>query len=1003
VTDPSGAIVAGAGLRVVETGTGAERRLQTDPRGYYQALRVSPGIYDLTASHPGFRDQVRRAVELGAGQSTRVDFQLQLGTAQDQVVVTAETPLLSTSSADWGGSIRREELETLPLNGRDMFDLSVQQPGASVPSNAQRTLLVGQGIKVSVNGARPNENSFQLDGAYINDATGTAPSSAAGRLLGVEGISEFRLITSPFSAEYGRSTGAFFTAVSRSGSNQFHGSAYEFFHRAALDAKNFFDDPDQPIPPLQRNQFGGMLAGPVRHDRLFFLGNYEGLRETSTSTILSTVPDADARQGIVPGTSRITVASAVRPYLNLYPLPNGQNFQDGTGEYSTQVSRQTREDYTSGKLDYLPSARLRLSGRYTFDNSRGLEPDAYQVFSYADISRYQFVNLEAQYTASPATVYSVHGGFSRVRNAETVSSSAPPELSFLPGKPLGSLQVTGLSDLGDSRTRARPRRFVVNHFPVAGDGAHMRGAHSLRFGAGFDRIQFNQISDLSGFGRYQFSSLANLLTAVTRSGELLAPGSDSSRGWRQNQYFGYVQDEYRVRPGLNLGLGVRYETYSTPVEVNNKVATLPDPVRDTKITLGGPLFRNPSHRNFAPRASVAWDPRGSGKTVVRLGAGIFFDLLGAREITVAGMRMPPFFSRLSLTRPPFPNLASAAALGGTASNFVEGMAFYLHQPYVAQFQASIERQLGRSSSLRLGYSGSRGVHLMGDAADLNPTSPVFLSGGGVFYPATNLRLNPNFGPIGMRLSEFNSYYHALLVGFERRWTAGLRLKANYTWGKSIDETSSVSGSEFESGDHVPTLFNFRQNRGPSDFDLRHVFSANFSYRLLPSKGPATWASRIARDWEIHGLTQVRTGTPFNPSVGFDRLRLLPSSGDSAQRPDLIVAPGTDLIRGDPQAYFNALGFGLPEAGFYGNLGRNVLTAPGLFTLDLAVHKVLFQRESQSLRLRVEGFNITNHPNFYQPSSLTLFNSSGARLGAAGRITDTTTPARQIQLAIRFAF
>lgn len=296
VRDPAGMPAPDTALRILETGTGAERRLSTDERGWYLAPGLAPGRYEIEASHAGLRSEMRRGVELLAGRSVRVDFLLQLGEMHDSVVVSGEAPLVSAAPKDWGGFIEQRKLESLPLNGRDLFDLSSQQPGATVATTAFKSLATGFGTRVSVNGARPNQNSFRMDGIYINDATAAAPSSAAGRSLGLEGIQELQLVASPFDAEYGRGGGAAFMAVSKSGSNQWHGSSYEFLRNSALDAKNFFDPADQKIPPLRKNQFGGLLGGPLRRNRLFLLTNYEGVRPTSGQTLRAVTPTAEARQ-----------------------------------------------------------------------------------------------------------------------------------------------------------------------------------------------------------------------------------------------------------------------------------------------------------------------------------------------------------------------------------------------------------------------------------------------------------------------------------------------------------------------------------------------------------------------------------------------------------------------------------------------------------------------------------------------------------------------------------
>jgi hypothetical protein len=993
-------------LSIVETGTGAERRVSTDQRGWYLAPELAPGFYQIEVSRAGFRTEVRRGVVLAAGRTVRLDFLLRLGEARDSVVVVGEAPPISAAPSDWGGVIEQKKLESLPLNGRDLFDLSAQQPGATVTTTAYKTMATGTGIRVSVNGARPNSNSFRMDGIYINDATATAPSSAAGRLLGLESVQELQLLSSPFDAEYGRGGGAAFVAVSKSGSNLWNGDAYEYLRNSAFDTKNFFDPADEKIPPLRKNQFGGLWSGPLRRNRLFFLTNYEGVRLASGRTLSSVTPTKEARLGHLPGLT-VAVAPEVVPYLDLYPLPNGRDYGDGTGEFITQGVTSSREDYVTGKVDVVFSNRLRHAARYTFDDAVTHRPDPLRVFSFLDDSRYHFLHTDTQFLQSPSTIHSYRAGFSRVWNRQTSSqpASIPASMSFVPGQPMGALSMTaGLSNLGgvtgDSIT-LMPRRFVINDFQFNYTLTHVRGAHTLRLGGAFDRVQFNQRADRFAKGSYTFSSLADFLQARPRSGDVLLPGSDSVRGWRQNIFSAFVQDEFRASPRLSVTLGVRYETYSTPTEVSGKIATIPDFLHDSTVTLGGPLFDNPSKINFAPRASVAVLPFGSGKTVIRAGGGIFFDLISTRELVVAGVRVPPYFNAVSVAAASFPNLLQAAR-NAAPTNSLDMLDYHLPQPYTAQYQFLVQQELDRDTVLQFGYSGSRGIHLPAQLAEANPSRPEVLSDGSLFFPANAVRLNPAFGRTRMRRTQFDSSYHGFQAGLQRKWQGGFRLQVKYVWSKSLDNTSNAINKDFLNSDGIPTMFNYRLNRGRSDFDLRHTFGGNFSWALPRGKGVP--AGKVLGGWEIHGLIQAQTGPPFNPTVGFDRARLSGGgSGDVGERPVYVGAAGAKVILGDPRRWFDPSVFALPPAGMYGNLGRNTLNGPALVTLDLALHKTLWSTERQTVQLRLEAFNVANHPNFQIPSALGLFDSTSARVGSAGEITDTTTTSRQIQLALKWTF
>jgi len=998
IYDPSGSAIVSAAVGLRELATGNQRMTRTDAHGWYAVPALTPGVYDMTVGADGFRTEVRRNLDLEAGRNARLDLHLSLGESHQIVEVTAAAPLLSSTTADWGGSIPRENLEQMPLDGRDMFDLSAQQSGAIVTTTMTSAISSGEGIHVSFNGARPNQNSFRLDGIYINDWSGAAPSSSAGHLLGLEGTQELRLLTSPFSAEYGRAAGSVVTAVSKSGSNDLHGELYEYFRNSAMDAKNFFDTANAPIPPLHGNQFGAVLGGPLRHDRLFYFLNYEGLRQSSDTTVNATTISDAGRQGHL-GSATVTIAPQVLPYISLYPRANGLDYGDGTAQYITDTPTDTHESYVSARLDYDISDKLRTAVRYTFDDGYTASPDPFHIWSFVDDSQYHFIHTETHFLESPNTVHTLHAGFSRIRSAEVnqVNSSVPASDSFVPGQPLGAISVTGLTALGGYRARL-PRWFVDNDYQTSYDAVMIRGAHTLKFGAGFDRIQFNQLADLSAVGGYTFYSLKSFLQAQPATGDLMAPGSNTERGWRQNQMQVFAQDEWQATRRLNVTLGLRYEPYSVPSEVNGLISTLPDPVHDTSSTLGGPLFNNPSWHNLAPRAAIAWDPAGKGRTVIRAGAGIFYDQLGVPELVVTGNRMPPYYVRLLPSNPAFPNLLSAVSKS-TAPIALDTVDYHEYQPYTAQYQLAVEHTFAGETLLRLGYVGSRGVHLAGQLGNINPTAPAIDSNGVLYFPANTPRVNPAWGTIGMRSTQFESRYNAFQASLERKWRRA-RAEAHYAFSRSIDDFSNTVLDDFANGSLIPTMFDYRSNRGLSDFDSRHVFTANGSYALPVWRGSA--AARALSGWEVFALFQAHTGFPFNPTVGFDDARLGGGTNDLGQRPNYLGGVGS-LITGNPAQYFNPLAFGLPAAGYYGNLGRNTLVGPATVDVDAALHKILWRNERHTVRLRAEVFNVANHPNFQIPSGLALFDNTGRRVATAGQITATSTPSRQIQLAMKWAF
>jgi len=1006
ITDPTDMVVAGATVQLTEEGTQLVRKTTSDERGDFYFLQVDPGAYTLNLSHKGFRSIKLEDMNMAAGQTRKLDFQFQLGELTQQIEVTSRMTTLTPSTSDWGDAVSQEQIENLPLNGRDLFDLTVLEPAAYIAVNAERTMSA-PGLQVSSNGARPNQNGFQLDGLSVNGAGSGAPASATGNLLGLEMIQELRVVTAPFQANFGRSAGAILTGVTKKGSNALHGSLYEFLRHSSLDARNFFDDPEQPIPPLSRNQFGIFASGPIQKDRWFFSANYEGIRQTISQSVSSTVPSLDARQGILPlpggGTQQIEIAPQVIPYLDLYPMPNGRDFGDGLAEYNGTNTDTATINFVAGRIDYIVSDKTQLFGRYSFDQGLLDVGDQLQIWRFPTRSRNQFFGLELQHTASSKTVYSLRFSFNRQYSREysVPRSDISSDLSFVPGQKLGSMQIVGLSNFGYARALLRPRHFISNDGGTVFQWEHISGNNSWSAGLGYDRIHFNQLSARSAVGHYKFTSLRNFLEGTPATGEVMMPGSDGYRGWRQNLFYAYLQWERKFLSNFQFSAGVRYEPYSVPTEVNGKIATLPHPESDTDMTVGGPLFVNPSKDNFAPRASLAWDPMGKGNTVVRAGAGVFFDLLGSRELLIAGARVPPFYNRVLLTNPIFPDIMTSVA-EGEPSKSLDGFDYYVNQPYVVHYQLTLEQALGRNWIARASYAGSRGVHLPGQLGNINPVKPEVQADGRLYFPEDAPRINPNFDQIGMRRTHFNSFYNALHTELQHtalgsRWNMQVR----YSWAKSIDETSSTVFQEFLNSDLFPTMLNYRQNRGLSDFDVRHLFSANVLVTLPELKSHRySW---LLGDWRLQSTVQIQSGQPFSPWVGFDRARLKPGPFELGQRPNFTATAGSPAILGGVDQYFDALAFSLPEAGYYGDLGRNVFIGPGLFVLNVGIQKKVWSTESAGVHVRVEAFNATNHPNFQIPSNLDLFNSSLARLGNAGRITETSTEARQIQLGFKLLF
>ena len=650
-----------------EVDTNIAHTVTASDAGRYQILELPAGRYRIGASAQGFQTGKIAANVLSAGQVARGDFQLRLQTETGSVEVRETLPAISASAAEWGNGTERESLRTTPLNGRDLFELAADQRASSVDNINRVGFVGGFGQALSLNGGRPNQNGFQIDGIHINDATGLPPVSAAGHLVGIESIQELSVVNSPFTAEYGRAAAAVVTAVSRSGGNDWHGTAYENLRNNALDARNFFDIPANPQPAFRRNQFGGLVSGPILHNKLFFLLNPEWIRQAQALTNSAAVPDSLARQGFLPQAGgslvQVPIAASVQPYLALYPQANGRDFGDGTANYTTAIPTRVSDNYYSAKVDAAFSPRWRSALRAAVDRATSDSHDTFQFYDFHNETHYGMLNSSTQWFASPSVIQTFQLGVSRNWNhfIPNVDPRVPSSLSFLTGQPFGVLQVSPLNPIGNNQA-------VISNLLLATTDAQFhdqisvaKGRHSLKAGIGYAYTQTNPALDVNTRGYYIFSTLASFLAGVPVAANLSTPGSLESRSFVQQIGEAFVQYENRLSRSLTFSAGLRYEPYTAPVERHGGIGTASYPVTAAAITSGGALYRDPSGLNFAPRVALAWNPGGASGTVIRAGFGIFHDILGPTIYAGNRAYTPSQYQTLTIILPSFPNLAAALA------------------------------------------------------------------------------------------------------------------------------------------------------------------------------------------------------------------------------------------------------------------------------------------------------------------------------------------------------
>jgi hypothetical protein len=996
---------------------------------------------------------------------------------QEQVTVTAEAQLVNTTTASVSGLVGEQQVKELPLNGRSFDNLITLNPGTlNYTSVARNQAASGTGTNMfSVGGKRPNANIFMLNGI---EYTGTSnviftPGGASGQLLGIDAVREFNVISDAYGAEYGKRSGGQILVVTQSGTNQLHGSLFEFARNSDFDARNYFDH-SIGTPPFKRHQFGGALGGPIRKDKVFIFGNYERFTQRLGISSVSNVPDLNMRKGLLPcgGTGGVACPAGVAagtptlvpnldprmfPYLTTFwPEPNGGNVLTSTGALTgialsySNPAQQISQNFGTVRVDENLSSKDSLSESYTIDDGTNLNPTAADpVFAANAIVRNQIATVQETHVFSPTVINSVSVGFSRANNQSLnyPLQPIPSNLFFVPGTTspgaivigaVGAFTSQGLSSAGSHTSFRTYRRslYTVN------DGLQMiRGKHTFSFGGWFQRIQENDMDGLRGSGQASFSGFATLLQGLITN--LQVTPKVGALGWRSWEAAWYVQDSIQLRPNLTVRIGLRHEFSNGWNEVNGQAAWYPF-VNGVIQTL--PVIEHQfgdasgQKRLFGPRLGIAWDPFGKGRTSIRAGAGIYYDLVDTLSYLVD--QTPPvsgaaqfngqsLFTWIPVTpasQPPacgpgVPQPCVNFAPKGTQANY--------NTPAVYSWNFSIEQQLSNSTALSVGYVGFRGVHqfVTTDPNTIpaqvcsNPAgclaggvNPVTLSGGlpgrttvaqGTKYIPVGTRPNPYLASGIFLITAGNANYNALQMDIRRRLATGLQFRANYTWSKSIDESSGLIGNIHANDTQTPSdPYNLKQDYAPSAMDIRHQVSGNLSYELPFGKGKQ-WMSgvhgatdKLVSGWEVNSIVTHLSGFDLTPFIGANQS----GNGDTnaPDRPNLVPGFTADTaVTGNPNAWFNPAAFALQPSGTFGNLGRGRLRGPGLANWDLSISKNTAISERVRLQFRAEAFNIANHTNFGAPI-LSLF-ANGQFSPTAGKIQNTTTTSRQLQFGLKLVF
>jgi hypothetical protein len=1116
VTDPRGAVIVGAAVMAQNEATGLQRKVQSQDNGFYTFRLLPVGKYRIAVDASGFARRVLTGIELQIDQTARIDIRLDVKGTMEEETVVAQAPLVESKSPTIGDVIENRRVTELPLNGRNFIQLALLVAGTTVAPQGGTTEqwnTAGGRLGFTSNGQRDDRNVFTLDGVTIQEPSINVLALNPNPDI----IQEFKVLQNSYSAEAGLYGGGQVSITTKSGTNEFHGTAYEFLRNDKLDAKNFFDDPKQPIPPYKQNQFGASFGGPIVKDGTFFFGNYEGLRIRFSPTNVTRLPTLKERNGDFSGINPLTgkpyptiydpatcpfactpfsnniippdrISSLARAVLNRMPLPNFATTQPGLNHLN--VGREpTNVDQFTVRGDHRLSNKHQLFGRFTYFNSNIIKDFIGNLFqsnppppsgfgtTRDDAARNLAIGLTS--ILSPSLVNEFRFGYNRYRGSRVHVNSGSGFLNqFEPNRRPGSFTTAmpsfaigaGFADLGDSDVFV-PNVRNSDVLQFVDNVVWTRGKHTVKFGADWRPSKSRNTVEIFSNGTFIFNdgptaATGNLfqfnggyafadflLDRPFLSFYLAGTGKDDTKF----HYFGtFISDEFRVTPRLTLTYGLREEFMTGPVDKRGFEAIL-DPANGNRFIVSAPggqinptLLNNPltsyfaknfglqyvtnqaagfprslwrpDYSNWQPRLGLAWDLFGTGKTVVRAGAGIFNALINL-SVTSDHQAPPVTFHLFGLDLhrfgSPFPPTALTYEQAFDTGNVAPFPVVYdpnLRNGQVYQWSLDLQHQIANNLVVSVAYSGSHALKLL-RRAEFNqgiPNVPCV----GTPDPAIPRRINCT-GPTGRRgrtvkpggdafyrVSDASSDYHGVIFRIEKRFSQGLAFTAGYTFSKSLDTASSLNETR---SNPTQAVDNFRLDleRGRSDFNTPHRFVASSIWELPFGKGKM-WlqegaASYILGGWQLGGILTLQSGVPLSGRSPVSESSVGTNKASGIQRPDLIGDPNRVPGGRRPEEWFNTSAFILPvtfrdSQGTYtipGNAGRNIVDGPNFRDFDLSLQKNIAVSERHSLIFRGDFFNLTNHPNFRNP---------GLVLGTPnfGVITEAAAP-RQIQFSLRYSF
>jgi len=1055
ITDKTASSIAGARVMVRNLDMQFTQEALTSASGLFRLPGLRVGQYSLTVEAAKFARFVQQPVQVNVSQTVRLVIELDLASVKESVTVTSDAPLVDASTNTLGKVVSGREVLDLPLNGRNFTQLGLLQTGVA-PLTAGLATAGGtlrQGQAYAVNGMRPESNLYLLDGAQnINRMDGGYALK-----IPVDAIAEFRILTQSAPPEYGGTSGATTSVVTRPGGNQFHGTLYEFLRNDKLDARNFFS---RDVEPLKQNQFGGTVGGPVKRDKLFFAGYYEGFRNRQGYTNSGTVPTAQQRAGdfsslgtplinfaaggvVFPGNKipEQAINPVARNVLDMYPLGNVS-----PSIYRATVVGTNSFDQAGGRVDFNSSAKDQIFARYSYSGGYDINPisvrgtDVPGFPTRDDITTHSAV-LSNTHLFSPSMSNSLRVTFFRyILDFDSRLNRTPPRslgFNYDSANDLGQgppfFNVSGYSPIGGAITG--PRNTVQNSYEVKEGLSWFRGAHSPKVGGGFVRTQINMFQAIAPNAFFVFAStfptnnaVANLLLGAPVT--FYQGLGDFNRGLRIWNLSLYAQDEWRVTNRFTLNYGVRYERINPIREIRDRLNGFVPGVQSQMMPDApkGLLFPGDpgigpgiaqDYNAFMPRVGFAWDPTGQGKWSIRSSYGIFYDQFQngagtASQVPISSIPWAQFnqYSGAGLNfADPYRGRVYPGPNTFVRPSTVFGIDPTARPPYAQNWNFGVQRSLFSRYVMEVRYVGAKGTHLPRNIE----ANPAVYGPGANAQNADRRRLYANcpaaggtcdFSTIAMLADITNSTYHAGQASISRRYASGVGFNLSYWYSKSLDYLSSMnlSGAAAKpmagENDLAQNPFNLAAEHGPSLFDARHRFVASGSWEPQFAKDAPHALRLIAHGWQLNTIVMHNSPTPFTVSDSTNvslQANSPPISGFAASRPNAIADPNSGPHTVDAWISRSAFQRLSPQsqAGQFGNAGRNIARGPAMTNLDLSLTRSFAIAESTRLQFRAESFNALNHANFGLPVG--DLNSPNF-----GRIF-TAAPARLMQFALKLIF